>query len=555
MTSCARAPRPSKDALSSDPRMAGSLLVALIFIMVAGGCVENRLLQLPESPPDVFSGPGQTETHVERRCGPCGPNEECVGESCECKFQVCTGECCDDGEICGDSGQCRAPIDGCKGRECGDDGHGGSCGDCESDGLWCTHPTCIDGSCDFGDLTTGICLIDGSCRYNGQTNPADACLACNPANPLVWGEAADGAPCDDGELCTVGDLCEAGICQPGTGSHDCDDGNPCTDNACEIGKGCISSNGKNWEPCADDEDFLCQDGECVKACGSQCNPTLENCVGTSTGGVACSAKMVEIPEGSFWMGCNNCPGTKVADKDCDDDEHPYHEVFLEHYEIDATEVTADQYATCESAGGCDPTDTQNVACTWQKEGKGNRPINCVTWFQAEGYCLWAGKKLCTEAQWEKAARGGCEENGGPSNCHEQTQKYPWGNDAPDGTLAVSGEFDGHSQDVCSKSPAGDSPYGLCDMAGNLWEWVGDRYQEDYYCVGPAATGEELCPHCGSWPGFPEMWGNPGGPVSGSPRGHRGGSYGGTQLRTSNRAFSHPSTSGVTLGFRCCRQNQ
>ena len=186
---------------------------------------------------------------------------------------------------------------------------------------------------------------------------------------------------------------------------------------------------------------------------------------------------------------------------------------------------------------------------------GDHPINYVNWSQAYDYCLWAGKELCTEAQWEKGARGGCEHNGGASSCKAQSRKYPWGNEAPTCDLAVKSGCAGDTQPACSRSPDGDSPYGLCDMAGNVWEWTADWYQKDYYCDGDAATGDVNCTECGSWPGSPAAWSNPFCIISGSARVSRGGGFVGDFydfLRVSYRDFVAPSYSYGYLGFRCCR---
>jgi formylglycine-generating enzyme required for sulfatase activity len=271
--------------------------------------------------------------------------------------------------------------------------------------------------------------------------------------------------------------------------------------------------------------------------------------------------MVEVPAGNFWMGCNNCAGSTVNDTFCDGDEHPYHEVYLDAYEIDKTEVTAAQYLACKNAGGCSAAGSGGYA-TYQVGGKEKHPINYVNWSQAGAYCLWVGKELCTEAQWEKGARGGCEKNGGPSNCKAQSRKYPWGNETASCQYAVmyeggKGCGTDSTMAVCSKSPAGDSPYGLCDMAGNVWEWVADRYQKDYYCDGPAASGDQNCTACGSWPGSPTAWSNPLGPGSGSYRVLRGGSFGSVvdyYLRVSFRDVGFPSYDyfNYYLGLRCCR---
>ena len=382
-------------------------------------------------------------------------------------------------------------------------------------------------------LKSGDTMIDQVALDDGETFPDQAgrALSLEPAahdassNDLgvnwcnaysVYGNGDYGTPGTANPTCQI---CGNGICE---GEEDC-------------------------STCAAD----C--GECAGECDPPCDPELEVCVQATTGGWVCSAKMVSIPAGNFWMGCNNCPESAVNDTNCNSSEDPYHEVSLDSYEIDRTEVTADQYAACETADGCAPAGTDASECTCHEEGMGDHPINCVDWSQAEAYCLWVGKALCTEAQWEKGARGGCEKNGGPSNCEAQSRKYPWGNDTATCDLAVKYSCAADTQHVCSRSPAGDSPYGLCDMAGNVGEWTADWYLEDYYCDGEAASGDEYCAECGSWPGFPAAWSNPDGPGTGLFRSDRGGSFGTTvYLRVSSRHPRYPPDISGNLGFRCCR---
>jgi len=266
--------------------------------------------------------------------------------------------------------------------------------------------------------------------------------------------------------------------------------------------------------------------------------------------------MVEIPAGNFWMGCNDCVPSAVNDSSCWYDEHPYHEVYLDGYEIDRTEVTAAQYLACKNGGGCSAAGSGDVA-TYEVPGMEENPVNYVTWPQAKEYCQWVGKKQCTEAQWEKGARGGCEKNGGPEKCKAQSRKYPWGNDSALCQFAAHSKCDGDTQPVCSVSPAGDSPYGLCDMAGNVSEWTADWFQKDYYCDGEGASGDEYCTQCGSWPGSPNAWSNPFCTIGGISLDHRscrGGSFKTDDhtLRVSYRDYYGLSSSAPFLGFRCCR---
>jgi formylglycine-generating enzyme required for sulfatase activity len=241
--------------------------------------------------------------------------------------------------------------------------------------------------------------------------------------------------------------------------------------------------------------------------------------------------MVLIPAGDFWMGCN-----AAKDGGCDPDEKPQHQVTLSAYYMDLDEVTVDDYAGCVSAGGCSPPDTGS-GCNWGSGGKGSHPINCVDWFQASAYCAWADKRLPTEAEWEKAARGGCETVAG--DCKTGMRTYPWSEAAASCTYAVmsdggDGCGTGGTSPVGSNSPAGDGPYGLRDMSGNVWEWGADWYDSSYYGTSPSQ--------------------DPKGPSDGDKRVFRGGSLYdfGASLRAAVRFGDLPETRYSGLGFRCAR---
>jgi formylglycine-generating enzyme required for sulfatase activity len=226
----------------------------------------------------------------------------------------------------------------------------------------------------------------------------------------------------------------------------------------------------------------------------------------------------------FWMGCN-----EAVDNECNPDEKPYHEVNLDAFEIDKYEVTAGEYKACVDAGSCTATNASTgSACNYGVSGKESHPIDCVHWDKAKAYCEWAGKRLPTEAEWEKAARG------------TDGRKYPWGNDSPDCEHAVmedssaggNGCGTGGTMPVGSK-PKGVSPYGAEDMVGNVWEWVGDWYDWSYYASSPKD--------------------NPKGPGSGEDRVWRGGSWLYSRpgdLRASRRAWYGPGDWWFCGGFRC-----
>ena len=160
----------------------------------------------------------------------------------------------------------------------------------------------------------------------------------------------------------------------------------------------------------------------------------------------------------------------------------------------------------------------------------NHPIVGISWNDAKAYCDWLSReknltfKLPTEAQWEKAARGA------------DGRKYPWGNNEPDGTLANFDMKNGKISPVDSY-PDGASPYGLLDMAGNVWEWCNDWYGDDYYKNSPKD--------------------NPTGTKSGALRVIRGGSWGSDAryLRCAVRYLDRPSVRYNYLGFRLCQDNQ
>ena len=245
--------------------------------------------------------------------------------------------------------------------------------------------------------------------------------------------------------------------------------------------------------------------------------------------ITCSG-MAFVPAGKFMMGCN-----EAIEKHCRDRESPLHVVYLDGYFVDKHEVTMSAYRRCVEAGACTkPVPNSELRYyNWGYELRDNHPVNGVTWYQARDYCSWAGKRLCTEAEWEKAARG------------TDGRLYPWGNDAPNDDYAVIDSGMDYSEDskpwpvlsssetVCSHE-LGNSPYGLCDMAGNVWEWTGDWFEEYYYKKTPLA--------------------NPRGPADGDYKTIRGGRYYrvGFYLRSSARSFFRPGSEFVYLGFRCCK---
>lgn len=201
---------------------------------------------------------------------------------------------------------------------------------------------------------------------------------------------------------------------------------------------------------------------------------------------------VYVPTGQFLMGCSG----DLSPLTCDSDAAPIHAVYLDAFYIDKTEVTNEQYAACVAAGGCprpSATDSETRSEYYGKPEYSNYPVINVDWDRANAYCRWAGKRLPTEAEWEKAARG------------SDLRWFAWGNDTPTCDRLNFRSCVGDTVAVGSY-PAGASPYGALDMIGNVREWVSDLYDKKAYAgsryynpTGPASTpsGQHLV-RGGSW---------------------------------------------------------
>ena len=254
---------------------------------------------------------------------------------------------------------------------------------------------------------------------------------------------------------------------------------------------------------------------------------------------------VSIPGGTFWMG----------DQDLDKAK-PVHKVTLSPYCMDKTEVTVAAYRVCVQAGACPPASATvdwkgikpedktkwNQFCTWGRRGYEKHPINCVDWTQATTYCEWLGGRLPTEAEWEYAARGNDGRN------------YPWGNQPPDATRlnACGSKCASMAQQRLDASwtpmyagndgwpatapvgryPKGASPFGILDMAGNVWEWTADTFAD--YGSEPATSPQPTR-------------------RDDSPRVIRGGAWISelaAEVRTTDRFGFVPGNRVNSLGFRC-----
>jgi formylglycine-generating enzyme len=235
------------------------------------------------------------------------------------------------------------------------------------------------------------------------------------------------------------------------------------------------------------------------------------------------APMILVPAGLFPM------GVPKGDRDGGRDEYPRHEVVLDHYYIDKYEVTHGRYAEfVKATGHRTPENPKYPKRTlWSdhlSDSLSERPVINVDWQDAEAYCRWAGKRLPTEAEWEKAARG------------TEDRRFPWGNVEPtDKHLNFNQKWKGEKTLMPVGSyEAGKSPFGAYDMAGNVWEWVADWYDPLYYEKSPGT--------------------NPKGPDTGTYKVLRssGWSVETPLVRLFTRVKSDPKNRNDSTGFRCAK---
>ncbi|MCJ7435290.1 MAG: formylglycine-generating enzyme family protein [Anaerolineales bacterium] len=239
--------------------------------------------------------------------------------------------------------------------------------------------------------------------------------------------------------------------------------------------------------------------------------------------------MALIPAGSFQMGSERT-----------DDEKPIHTVTLNAFEMDVYEVTNARYAECVAAGPCQPPEMDTFGTRKDYYGRTqypNHPVINVSWYDAQAYCEWRGARLPSEAEWEKAARGGLA-----------GKLYSWGDDfpvcTPGAPNGAQSEYCPSQSDMAQTMAVGNfvpNGYGLFDMIGNAAEWVNDWYESDYYSRSPDS--------------------NPMGPGT-NPTGYmipkvvRGGAYESSSsylaatLRVATRGQYIPEYGSLSIGFRC-----
>jgi formylglycine-generating enzyme required for sulfatase activity len=227
--------------------------------------------------------------------------------------------------------------------------------------------------------------------------------------------------------------------------------------------------------------------------------------------ISTSDEMIQVfvPEGEFLMGKEGEP----------DEDSPMRTVYLSAYWIDQVEVTNSMYERCVQSGNCTlPVVSQNPYYgNWIYR---DHPVVYVNWFQANEYCAWAGRRLPSEAEFEKAARG------------TEKYKYTWGNESPNPRLANYADSLIGTTVSAYRYPFGASPYGALNMVGNVREWVADWYSITYYQESANI--------------------NPLGASEGFERSMRSGAYDAdaNEIFTTTRYKHEPQSAGLSRGFRC-----
>jgi len=321
---------------------------------------------------------------------------------------------------------------------------------------------------------------------------------------LSGGATAGAAPtfCDVDQNCAAGELCVRNACL----APECLAADTCAKGELCLAYRCQRPSCRGAQDCSGE--MRCLDGVC--------QPPLAEIVGADR------REMVLVRGGAFLMGSS--AETAVSD------EKPAHWVELDAFWLDRYEVRVADFMRCVDAGACALTGLLTAAeeprCNYGSADGAGRPMNCVAWDGAATYCAWAGKRLPTEAEWERAAGGG------------QGYTYVWGNAPPHCDRVCRKDKDdgcGSGRTCLSGEKTGDvSPVGAYDMGGNVGEWVADWYDATYYRSAPRLR--------------------PRGPETGERKVVRGGDftnlYDPFRLVTRNRLI--PTYRSVTVGFRCAR---
>jgi len=385
-------------------------------------------------------------------------------------------------------------------------------------------PVCGNDLAEEGEACDGTDLRSETCESLGL---GEGTLACNSDCTYDRSGCESGPVCGNGileagESCDSTDLggesCESlGL---GEGTLVCDSNCEFDTTDCELDSVCGNDRKEDGEAC-DGEDLggeTCDSlglGEGTLACREDCAAFVIS---------QCSID----PKEMTWISIQGS-GFEMGSTQGHPNERPIHTVTVPTFEMTKSQITVAQYDECVSLGPCTPPGTGWDVCNSEEPGLENHPVNCVDWFQAVEFCSWVGGRLPTEAEWEYGATSG-----------GQTTEFPWGVEIPTCDYVVmddgggAGCGTGRTMPVCSK-PLGETDQGLCDMAGNVWEWVRDCYHDSY----------DGAPDDGS------AWEDP----ETESRVFRGGAFNATvpyDLRAAVRSFIGPSYYYDFLGFRCAR---
>ncbi|MCP4599410.1 MAG: SUMF1/EgtB/PvdO family nonheme iron enzyme [Proteobacteria bacterium] len=417
----------------------------------------------------------------------------------------------------------------CKEKQCGDAG-GLSCGTCQGTS-YCTDELICEEACGREiDCGTVMGVDCGDCSGLGETFTCDTNACVDACSEVDCGTVL-GMDCGD-----CSDLGE---------SFTCDANHTCV-NACAEAE-CGTVMGMDCGDCSNlGEDFGCDENhKCVEACAeAECGKALGIDCGSCDDEFECNGDNVCIPVslpgmswikisgGDFTLGCDI-----VLDPACGLDE-TRHSVTLSDFWIMSTEVTVDMYKTCVDEGGCNASYVDTGSECNYGSGSTDRkdhPINCVAWDGLRQFCAYAGGRLLTEAEWERAFRGDHDD------VLESYWIYPWGNTpAPSCSRVVMKDDAGLGCGSGITDKTGTKPstsFGLSNMAGNVSEWVGDYYAETF-----EDCQEKTCV-------------DPKGPADGSHRVVRGGAWNDfytSAFRTARRDKEEPITRSPAIGGRCAK---
>ena len=467
----------------------------------------------------------------------CNDRIDCTEDSCTdsglCRNIVVPARC-PSGQVCDLSvGGCRAGTPCATSEDCDDDDPCTQNERCDPSSRVCLFEP-LDG--DRDGYPPGIC---------GGKDCDDSNLQINPGSPEYCNGLDD--DCDGRidnnlfERCGANKICEEGNCICAPNITVCNYSDCCSENqiCCESGCSDLTSDDDNCGECGANclASESCVEGECqcfhsIELCDgldNDCDGVIDNNLSENVcevGEICISVRgrclpgspTVMILSGPFMMGGDST-----------------HEVNVPDFEIDVTEVTVKQYRVCvEDSGSCSRATFAGsgipIDCNSDGSYRLNHPVNCVLWPQAKEYCEWVGKRLCSESEWEKAARG------------TDGRIYPWGDEPPTCERAIMAQG-GSAHTGCDEErtwPVGSKPagmHGLYDMAGNVWEWVEDDF----------GSYENTPDNGEAWIEDPRS----------SMRIIRGGSFYSTSdsshLRTFDRSYGRlEQLCMLSQGIRCCR---